>query len=99
MKKLIGGLLLFHGIICLLGAFFLFYPPIVLFYWFFPGHFVIRLIIVLIAGSTQIVYGLYLLLKKRWQVSWYWLALTVVVFTGLLLIFPAFHGLFTGVPG
>lgn len=98
MKRLIGGLLLVHGIICLLGAFFPLYPPVVLFYWFFPGHFVIRLIIVLMAGSTQIICGVYLLLKKRRQVSWYWLALIVVVFTGLLLIFPAFHGLFTGVP-
>jgi len=98
MIYLLSGLLIVHGVICLLGAFFPFYPPVYLFYVFFPGHFAIRLIIVLLAGASQVVYGGYLLLKKRWQVRWYWLALTVVVFVGLLLIFPAFHGLFTLIP-
>lgn len=98
MIYLLSGLLVIHGIICLLGAFFPFYPPVFLFYAFFPGHFAIRLIIVLLAGASQVVYGGYLLLKKRWHVRWYWLALTVVVFAGLLLIFPAFQGLFTPIP-
>lgn len=96
MIYLLSGLLIIHGIVCLLGAFFPFYPPVHLFYWVFSGTaFAIKLIIVLLAGAFQVVYGGYLLLKKRWQVRWYWLALTVVVFTGLLLIFPAYHGLFT----
>jgi len=95
---MLSGLLIIHGIVCLLGAFFPFYPPVYLFYVFFPGHFAIKLIIVLLAGASQVVYGGYLLLKKRWQVRWYWLALTVVVFAGLLLIFPAFQGLFTPIP-
>jgi len=75
------GLLMIHGIVCLVGAFFPFYPPVYLFY-----------------AASQVVYGGHLLLKRRWQVRWHWLALTVVVFTGLLLIFPAFHGLFTPIP-
>ena len=98
MVYLLSGLLVLHGIVCLLGAFFPFYPPVYLFYAFFPGHFAIRLIIVLLIGAAQVVYGGHLLVKRRWQVRWHWLALTVVVFTGLLLIFPAFHGLFTQIP-
>lgn len=97
-KRILGGILLIHGLVCLLGAFFPFYPPVFLFYWFFPWPFAVKLIIVLLISISQLVYGGYLLLKKRWQVRWYWLTLTVVVLTGLLLIFPALHGpgLFTG---
>lgn len=98
VKRVSGWVLVAHGIVCILGAFFPFYPPIFLFYWFFPGHFAVKLVIALLTGTFQIVYGGYLLLKKRWQVRWYWLATAVVVFTGILLIFPAFHGLFTRVP-
>ena len=98
MIYLLSGLLVLHGIVCLLGAFFPFYPPVYLFYAFFPGHFAVKLIIVLLVGASQVVYGGHLLLKKRWHVRWHWLALTVVVFTGLLLIFPAFHGLLTPIP-
>jgi hypothetical protein len=94
---LLSGLLIIHGMVCLLGTFIPLYPPVSLFYTFFPGHFAVRMIIVLLTGSLQVVYGGYLLLKKRRQVRWYWLALTVVVFAGLLLIFPAYHGLFTRV--
>jgi len=99
--RLVYWLLVVHGIVCLLGAFFPFYPPVFLFYWFFPGHFAIKLIIVLLVGAFQVVYGGYLLLKRRWHVRWYWLALSVFVFAGLLLIFPALHppGLFTGLLG
>jgi len=98
MIYLLSGLLVIHGIVCILGAFFPFYPPVYLFYWIFSETaFAIRLIIILLAGAFQVIYGGYLLLKKRWQVRWYWLALTVVVFAGLLLIFPAYHGLFTRV--
>lgn len=98
MIYLLYGLLILHGIACLLGAFFPFYPPVFFFYWIFPGPFVIKLIIVLLAGAFQVVYGGYLLIKKRWRVRWYWLALTIVVLTGLCLIYPALSapGLFTG---
>jgi len=98
MIYFLSGLLIIHGIVCLLGAFFPFYPPVYFFYVFFAGHFAVKLIIVLLVGAAQIVYGGYLLLKKRWQVRWYWLAMAVVISTGILLIFPAFHGLFTQIP-
>ena len=63
-KRILGWVLLAHGAICLLGAFFPFYPPVFLFYGFFPGHFAVKLIIVLLAGASQVVYGGYLLLKN-----------------------------------
>ena len=59
------SLLVVHGIICVGGAFFPFYPPVFLFYWFFPGTFAMKLIIVLVAGAAQVVFGVYLLLKKK----------------------------------
>lgn len=101
MIYLLSGLLIFHGIICLLGAFFPFYPPVFFFYVFFPGHFAIRLIIVLLAGAAQLVYGIYLVLGKKWRIRWYWLALATIVIIGLLLIFPAVQNpdLFTGLAG
>jgi len=86
---LLSGLLIVHGIVCLLGAFFPFYPPIYFFYVFFPGHFAIRLIIVLIIGAAQLAYGVHLVLGKRWKIRWYWPAIATVVITGLLLIYPA----------
>ena len=88
-KRILGWVLVFHGIICLLGAFFPFYPPINIFYWLFPGHFAIKLIIVLLAGSTQVVYGLYFGLVEIFRrVPWQWLVTITVVFAGLLLIPP-----------
>ncbi len=98
MIYLLSGLLVIHGIVCLLGAFFPFYPPVFLFYWIFPGPFAIKLILVLIAGSAQLAYGVHLALGGKWQIRWYWPALATIVITGLLLIFPAFHGLFTPIP-
>jgi len=89
MIYLLSGLLVIHGIICLLGAFFPFYPPVFLFYVFFPGHFAIRLIIVLLAGAAQLVYGIYLVLGKKWRIRWYWPAIATILITGLLLIYPA----------
>jgi len=86
---LLSGLLVIHGIVCLLGAFFPFYPPIYIFYVFFPGHFAIRLVIVLLIGAAQIVYGIYLILGKKWRIRWYWPAIAAIVITGLLLIYPA----------
>lgn len=97
MIYLLSGLLVIHGLACLLGALIPLYPPVLLFYIFFPGHFAVKLIIVLLAGAFQVIYGGHLLLKKRRQVRWYWLALATVVFAGLTLIFPIYHGLFTGI--
>jgi hypothetical protein len=96
MIYFLSGLLIIHGIVCLVGAFFPLYPPVFLFYVFFPGHFAIRLIIVLIIGAAQLVYGVYLALGKRWRVKWYWPAIATVVITGLLLVFPVLQnpGLF-----
>lgn len=91
---MLSGLLIIHGIVCLLGAFFPFYPPVFLFYWVFPGPFAIKLIIVLLAGASQVVYGGYLLLKKRWHVRWHWLALTIIAIVVLLLIYPALNYFF-----
>lgn len=88
MIYLLSGLLIIHGMICLLGAFFPFYPPIYLFYVFFPGHFAVRLIIVIFIGAAQITYGTYLALGKRWRIRWYWPAIVAAVITGLLLIYP-----------
>jgi hypothetical protein len=97
MIYLLSGLLIFHGIICFLGAFFPLYPPVYFFYWFLPSPFVIKLITVLLAGAFQVVYGVYLLIRKRWRVKWYWLVMTIIVITGLFLVYPAFSapGLFT----
>jgi len=95
MIYLLSGLLIFHGLVCLLGALIPLYPPVLLFYIFVPGPFAVKLIIVLLIGTFQVIYGVYLLLKKRWRIRWHWLATAVVVFTGLLLILPAYHGLFT----
>jgi hypothetical protein len=89
MKKLVGWLLVVHGIICLLGAFFPFYPPIFLFYGFFPGPFALKLVIVLIAGAAQVVAGAYLIFVERLRrVRWYWFALPVFVIVAALLVYP-----------
>jgi len=96
VKKLLGGLLVAHGVICLVGAFFPFYPPVFLFYWFVNVHFVIELVIILLLGASQIVYGMYLALEKKGrQLKWYWLVTIVVVLVLLLLVFPTLEGLFT----
>ena len=92
MKKLAGWLLVAHGIICLLGAFFPFYPPVFLFYWFFPGPFAMQLIMVLVAGAAQVVFGVYLaFIEKLRQIRWYWLVLTIIVIVLLFLIYPALN--------
>jgi hypothetical protein len=93
---LLSGLLISHGMVCLLGAFFPFYPPVYFFYVFFPGHFAIRLIIVLLIGAAQIVYGTYLAVGRRWHTRWHWPAIATIVITGLFLIYPAIQnpGLF-----
>ena len=99
MRKMVGWLLVTHGIICLLAAFFPFYPPVFLFYWLFPGAFAMKLIMVLVAGAAQVVFGGYLALKKRdWRVRWYWLTIAVVVLVSLLLVYPTLEGFWSRVP-
>ena len=93
--RLVYWLLVVHGIICLLGAFYPFYPPVFLFYWVFPGPFAMKLIMVLVAGAVQVVFGVYLVLKQKGRlIRWYWLAIAVVVLVSILLVFPALEGLF-----
>jgi hypothetical protein len=95
MRKLMGWLLVAHGILCFLGAFFPFYPPIFLFYWFFPGPFAMKLVIVLVAGAAQVVFGVYIAFMGRLrQIRWYWPVLTIIVIVLLLLIYPALNYFF-----
>jgi hypothetical protein len=95
MRKMIGWLLVAHGIICLLGAFFPFYPPIFLFYWFFPGPFAVKLVMVLVVGAAQVVFGVYMaFIEKLRRVRWYWLAFTIIILTLLSLIYPALNYFF-----
>jgi hypothetical protein len=92
LRKIGGWLLVAHGIVCLLGAFFPFYPPIFLFYWFFPGPFAMKLVMVLTAGAAQVVFGVYIaFIEKLRQIRWYWLVLTIIVIVLLLLVYPALN--------
>jgi len=94
MRKIVGWLLIVHGIICTLSAFFPFYPPIFLFY-FLALPFAVKLILVLLFGIFQIVFGVYLAFtEKLRQVRWYWLALTIIAIVILLLIYPALNYFF-----
>jgi hypothetical protein len=96
MRRLVSWLLVAHGIICFLGAFFPFYPPVFLFYWFFPGPFAMKLVIVLVAGAAQVVFGVYIaFIEKLRQIGWYWLVLTIVVIVLLLLVYPALNYFFS----
>jgi VIT1/CCC1 family predicted Fe2+/Mn2+ transporter len=76
------GLLIIHGIVCLVGAFIPVYPPVFFFYAFFPGPFIIKLIIVLLAGAAQLAYGAYLSLIQKQKIRWYWPAIITVVMAG-----------------
>ena len=94
VRKIVGWLLIVHGIICTLGAFFPFYPPIFLFY-FLALPFAVKLILVLLLSIFQIVFGVYLAFtEKLRQVRWYWLTLTIIVIVILLLIYPALNYFF-----
>jgi hypothetical protein len=89
LVKLVGWLLVAHGIFCLLGAFFPFHPVIFLFYWFFPGPFIMQLVIVLAGGAAQIVLGVYLAFRGRLRrVGWYWLVLAGTIIVLALLVYP-----------
>jgi len=90
------ALLVAHGIVCILGAFFPFYVPIFLFYYFFPGSFAVKLIMVLLFGAAQVVFGIYFGLgEKGVRVKWYWAITAVIGLVLLLLIFPVTQGLFS----
>ena len=94
LRKIVGWLLIVHGIICTLGAFFPFYPPIFLFY-FLALPFAVKLILVLLLGVFQVVFGVYLsFIEKLRQIRWYWLSLTIIVIVILLLIYPALNYFF-----
>ena len=72
---ILAWFLVAYGIVCILGAICSCYIPLFLFYHFFPGSFAIKLIIALLFGVAQVVFGVYLILKKKGkQVRWYWLA-------------------------
>jgi hypothetical protein len=88
LVKLVGWLLVAHGIFCLFGAFFPAHPVIFVFYWFFPGPFIVRLVIVLAGGAAQVVFGVYLVFRRLRRVGWYWLALIGVVIVLALLVYP-----------
>jgi len=97
IRKIVGWLLVAHGILFFLGAFFPFYPPIFYFYWFPPGSFAMNLAIVLVVGAAQVVLGVYLAFieKLRHVIRWYWLVLTIIVIVLLLLIYPALNYFFS----
>jgi hypothetical protein len=94
LAKLAGWLLIVHGIICLLGAFYPFYIPVFIFYWFFPGPFMVKLAIVLVGGAAQVVFGVYLAFERLRLVRWHWLALTTIVIVLLFLVYPLLNHLF-----
>jgi len=94
MRKIVGWLLIVHGIICALGALFPFYPPIFLFY-FLALPFAVKLILVLLFGVFQVVFGVYIaFIEKLRQVRWYWPVLTIVLIVLLLLIYPSLNYFF-----
>jgi hypothetical protein len=91
LARLAGWLLIAHGIICLLGAFYPFYIPVFLFYGFFPGPFMLKLAIVLVGGVAQLVFGVYLAFERLRLVRWHWLALIGVVIVIALMVYPTLN--------
>jgi hypothetical protein len=88
-SKFWAALLIVHGIICLGGAFFPFYPPIAIFYALVRIPFEIKLIMMLLVGATQVSLGVYLLVETRpWKPKWYWFILMTMIIAGSLLVFP-----------
>jgi hypothetical protein len=94
LAKLAGWLLIAHGIICLLGAFYPFYIPVFLSYWFSPAPFMVTLAIVLVVGAAQVVFGVYLAFERLRPVRWHWLALITIVIVLLLMVYPALNHFF-----
>ena len=58
-----------------------------MFYRFFPAPFAAKLVIVLLASSAQVVYGLYFgLVEIFWRVTWQWLDIMTVILTLVLMV-------------
>jgi len=93
IRKIVGWLLVVHGIVCLLGAHFPFYWPIHLFYYI-PIPFFVKLAIVLVVGAVQVVLGVYLAVERVRQVRWHWLVLAVIIIAIALMIFPLLNYFF-----
>jgi len=94
-RKIVGWLLIIHGIICTLGAFYPIYPPIVPFSWLAPFPSMVEHVLVLLFGVFQIVCGVYLVFIERLRhIRLYWLAIVIIVVVLLLLIYPALHYFF-----
>ena len=88
LVKLVGWLLVAHGIFCLFGAFFPFHPVIFFFYGLFPGPFFMKLVIVLAGGAAQVLFGVYLVFRRMRRVGWYWLVLIGAIIVLALLVYP-----------
>ncbi len=65
---MIYWIVIVHGIVCILAAWFPVYPPVFLFYLFVPGNIYIKLSVVLLIGVAQVSYGGYKLFKD-WRVQ------------------------------
>jgi len=92
MSKEKGYALLIHGIICVASAFIIFHPLVMLFVWFVPLiPFNIKITIVVLLGSGQIIWGGYPIIKRKtWNVRWYWLLLLSIALTILILAIMIF---------
>jgi len=93
MLKIAGWLLVAHGMVCLLGAFYPFYIPVFLFYYI-PIPFFIKLVIVLLGGAAQVVFGVYLAIERVRKVKWHWLVLAVIIIAIALLVYPLLNYFF-----
>lgn len=93
IRKIVGWLLVVHGIVCLLGALLPFYIPVHLFYYI-PIPFFIKLAIVLVVGAVQVVLGVYLAIERVRQVRWHWLVLAVIIIAIALMIYPLLNYFF-----
>jgi len=91
--KIAGWLLVVHGIVCLLGAIYPFYIPVFLFYYI-PIPFFIKLVIVLLGGAAQVVFGVYLAIERVRKVKWHWLVLAVIIIAIALLVYPLLNYFF-----
>ena len=87
--KFLGIILVIHAVICAAGALLPFYPPILVFYWYFPGPFFIKLCIIMIVAALQLTFGGYLLIKREsWKLRWFHLVIISVGIAALILIIP-----------
>ncbi len=75
-KRIVGVLLILHGILCVVGALFPIHPVLVIFYMLVHVNAAIKISLTLILAAVQLVFGGYLTLN--WQVRWYWPAIITV---------------------